>query len=140
MKERENFWLKKLRWGWLFIFVTGLIPFFAIFVNTQEPWRLYFDILTWPVDNLPNTFTDSERQLSAILGGVLCGWSWIMYKLANEDIFNSKIRRLMYQSTWGWFLLDSSGSILSGLPLNAIGNLVFLLLIIVPLSALKTVK
>jgi hypothetical protein len=140
MNEQERFWLKLTRLAWLFIFATGLIPFFAVFELTQEPWRLFFDFLTWPLNDQPATFTDSERQLSAVLGGVLCGWAWIMYKLAHEDLFNSKIRRFMTQSTWMWFLLDSSGSILSGLPLNAVNNVLFLVMVLGPLSALKSVK
>ena len=82
-------------------------------------------------------FTDSERQLSAVLGGVLCGWAWLLYTLADPKRFNASIRRWMVQSVWVWFLVDSAGSILSGIPLNALSNLTFLLMLLIPLSKLK---
>jgi hypothetical protein len=126
-----------LQYAALFVFVTGLLPSLAVFEVTQEPWRLFFDILTWPVDNIPASFSDSDRQLSAVLGGVLCGWALILYKLADPKIFNPSIRKLMLQSVWVWFLLDSLGSILAGIPLNAVSNISFLLILIIPLQALK---
>lgn len=137
MSEREISWLKVLRLGSLFVLVTGLLPSLGACPITQEPWRLFFDVLSWPLDNNPAQFTDAERQLSAVLGGVLCGWAWLLYKLAHPSVFNPTIRKLMIQSTWLWFVLDSAGSIVAGLPLNAISNLVFLVILLGPLFALK---
>ena len=140
MGENEIRWLKILRLGSLYIFITGLLPILSIFPMTQEPWRLLFDLLSWPLDNNPAQFTDTERQLSAVLGGVLCGWAWLLYKLANPEVFNPSIRKFMIQSTWVWFILDSAGSIVAGLPLNAVSNVVFLLMLLIPLLALKPPK
>lgn len=137
MQKETLFWLRILRWGSLYILVTGLLPWFAVFEVTQEPWRMFFDLLRWPIDGNPAGFSDSDRQLSGVLGGVLCGWAWLMYQLANPQVFNSRIRELMVQSAWVWFLLDSSASLFSGIPLNVVGNVGFLLLLIVPLAALK---
>ena len=137
MNTHSLFWLKILRISSLFVLVTGLLPSLAVFELTQEPWRIFFDILTWPIDQNPSTFTDSDRQLSAVLGGVLCGWAWLLYKLAHPDIFNQRIRKLMIQSVWVWFIIDSGGSILAGLPLNAVSNIGFLLILILPLWRLK---
>jgi hypothetical protein len=125
MEEKQIDWLKILRFSCLYILVTGILPTLAIFEATQEPWRLFFDILTWPLDQSPATFTDGERQLSAVLGGVLCGWAWLMYKLSHKEVFNQNIRKFMVQSTWIWFIVDSGGSIIAGLPLNAISNISF---------------
>jgi hypothetical protein len=137
MTPHQLKWLNLLRYGCLYIFITGLLPFLAVFTATQEPWRVFFDVLSWPLDNSPAGFTDAERQLSAILSGVLCGWSWLLYKMAHPEIFNERLRRLMVQSTWVWFILDSGGSILSGLPLNAVSNVIFALVLLVPLRKLK---
>lgn len=139
MSAKEIRLLKALRLGALFVLVTGLLPTLAIFPVTQEPWRLFFDILAWPMDNFPENFSDTERQLSAVLGGVLCGWAWLLYRLADPQIFNPSIRRLMIQSTWVWFILDSGGSIIAGIPLNAISNMGFLLILLIPLYRLKSV-
>lgn len=137
MKNNSAFWLKMLRLGAAIVFVTGLLPILAVFESTQEPWRFFFDILTWPIDQTPATFLPGERQISAVLGGVLCGWSWLMFQLARSGVFNSRIRSFMIQSTWMWFVLDSGGSILSGIPLNAVGNVSFLLVLLIPLHKLK---
>lgn len=138
MQENDLRWLKILRLGSLFVFVTGLLPSLAVFEVTQEPWRLFFDFLSWPLDNQPANFTGVDRQLGAVLGGVLCGWAWLLYRLANPQVFNPSIRKLMIQSVWLWFVLDSAGSILSGIPLNAVSNVGFLLVLMIPLTALKT--
>jgi hypothetical protein len=133
-------WLRILRAGCLFVFFTGLLPSLSVFQATEEPWRLFFDALTWPLDHQPATFTASDRQLSAVLGGVLCGWALLLYQLARPEIFNESIRRQMLLSVVVWFVLDSGGSIFAGLPLNAVGNLGFLLLLLVPLTALRGVR
>ncbi|MFN7823935.1 MAG: hypothetical protein ACK5P6_01090 [Pseudobdellovibrionaceae bacterium] len=140
MQTKRDFWLKFLRVSALFILVTGLLPSLAIFEATQEPWRLFFDVLSWPMDNSPAGFSDTERQLSAVLGGVLVGWAWLLYQLAHPGVFNQRIRTLMVQSGWVWFLLDSGGSILAGLPLNAVSNIGFAVILLVPLRALKSVE
>jgi hypothetical protein len=137
MTAHQSKWLTRLRYGCLYIFITGLLPLLAIFPETQEPWRLFYDVLTWPHDNFPTTFTDSDRQLSAILGGVLCGWAWLLYKIAQPEVFNERLRKLMVQSTGVWFTLDSGGSILAGLPLNALSNVIFAIVLLVPLWKLK---
>lgn len=136
--DNKQSWLKRLRWACLFVLITGLFPTLAVLELTQEPWRLFFDVLRWPIDNDPATFTTSDRQLSAVLGGVLCAWAWIMYRLSHPDVFNSQIRRLMVQSIWVWFALDSIGSLIAGLPLNAVSNLGFLLILLIPLRALRS--
>ncbi len=137
-KEKKN--LKILRFSCLFVLITGLMPSLAVFEATQEPWRLFYDILTWPLDSQPATLTASERQLSAILGGVLSAWAFLMYKLSHPNVFNPVIRNLIVQSVWLWFVMDSLGSVISGLHLNAFSNLGFLLMLLLPLAALKTIE
>lgn len=140
MNEKQIQLLKFLRFGALVVLVTGLLPSLAVFQVTQEPWRLFFDVLSWPYDNMPGDFSATERQISAVLGGVLCGWSLLLYKLADPDIFNEKIRSMMIQSVWIWFIVDSAGSVLAGLPLNAISNMGFLLILLIPLHRLRPKK
>lgn len=140
MSDKKNRWLKILRVSSLVVLVTGVLPSLAVIPAFQEPWRLFFDLLSWPLDNVPADFSASDRQLSAVLGGVLCGWAWALYKLADPAVFNPKIRGLMIQSVWVWFLLDSAGSVIAGIPLNALSNVSFLLMLLVPLHGLKSVE
>ncbi len=140
MSDQEIRLLKFLRLGALIVAVTGLLPSLSVFQATQEPWRFFFDILSWPLDNMPADFSAGERQLSAVLGGVLCGWAWIMYQLADPKVFNPRIRKFMIQSVWIWFLLDSVGSVIAEIPLNAVSNVGFLLILLVPLHGLKSLN
>ncbi len=140
MTEVDLKWLKFLRIGTLVVLTTGLLPSLAVFQVAQEPWRFFFDILSWPLDNNPENFSASDRQLSAVLGGVLCGWAWLMFKLSDPKVFNPTIRILLVQSVWVWFVLDSLGSVFSGIPLNAVSNMGFLVMLLVPLMKLKEVE
>ncbi len=140
MEARRLYWLKMLRWGALVVLVTGLLPSLAVSASFQEPWRLFFDVLAWPMDGYPSGFSSSDRQISAVLGGVLCGWAWLIFRLAQPGVFTPDIRKILVQSTWVWFVLDSGGSIFAGLPLNAISNLFFLAILILPLSRLKNIS
>jgi hypothetical protein len=135
--ESTRTWIRLFRFGVWFVLLTGLLPSLAVFSSTQEPWRFFFDLLTWPLDGHPGGFSDTERQLSAVLGGVLCGWAWLMLRLSKAEVFNESIRRALVQATWVWFVIDSGGSILAGIPLNAVSNLSFLGLLLWPLSKLK---
>lgn len=137
MNANKKTWLKYLRLATLYVLITGVLPSLAIFEQTQEPWRLFFDLLTWPLDQQPSGFSAGERQLSAVLGGVLCGWAWLMYCLTRESVFNGQIRTLMVQSVWIWFIIDGAGSVLSGIPLNAISNISFFAALMIPLYKLK---
>ena len=140
MTTRRLDWLKMLRCGALVVLVTGLLPSLAVTAQFQEPWRLFFDVLTWPMDGYPSGFSSSDRQLSAVIGGVLCAWAWLIFHLAQPEVFTPVIRKFLVQSTWVWFVLDSGGSILAGLPLNVISNLFFLAILILPLSRLKNIS
>jgi hypothetical protein len=137
MSPKEQMWLKLFRCSCLIVLLTGILPSLAVLELTQEPWRWFYDVLTWPLDSHPATLTVSERQFSAVIGGVICGWALLMYRLSSAEVFTPAIRSLLVQSVWFWFLVDSIGSLISGLPLNALSNLGFLLILLVPLSALK---
>ncbi|MCM0606349.1 MAG: hypothetical protein KA715_09690 [Xanthomonadaceae bacterium] len=137
MNKKEINWYQILRFSCLLVLVTGLLPSLAVFQITQEPWRFFFDLLIWPIDQNPATFTQSDRQLSAVLGGVLSGWAWLLYQLARPEVFNQRIKKFMIQSVWLWFLLDSVGSVFSGIPLNAVSNIGFLLMLLIPIYQLK---
>ena len=73
--------------------------------------------------------------MSAISGGLLIGWGLMLWMLATRlyPKDSELAKQLIVTSVLAWFVVDSTGSILSGAPLNALLNVSFLLIFCVPL-------
>lgn len=80
-----------------------------------------------------------EAQLLAVIGGgVLIGWSALAWHITTTQIAAGDGRgvRAITVALLLWFCTDSLGSVIAGVPLNAIGNLVYLALFLPPLIGL----
>jgi hypothetical protein len=86
-----------------------------------------------------HVFSREARLLNAVLGGVLAGWSVMMFWMAAGPVARGDqgARAAFLASVTLWFLLDSFGSIVAGWPGNAVSNFLFFLLFAVPLHALR---
>ncbi|MEM6453067.1 MAG: hypothetical protein AAF703_22455 [Cyanobacteria bacterium P01_D01_bin.105] len=75
------------------------------------------------------------RFLSALTGGFLLGWGVMIGCLRAwlYDIAPEAVRKVVLVSLLSWFVLDSAGSIASGVPSNAAFNVFVLLLAVGPL-------
>jgi hypothetical protein len=109
--------------------------FLGTMVPTMEPARLTLDLLSWPVDGATTYASPDVRFLSALTGGFLLGWGVTVWMLAATvyDKAPEAVRRVVLFGLLSWFLLDSSGSIASGNPSNALFNVLVLLLAVGPL-------
>jgi hypothetical protein len=109
--------------------------FLGTMVPTMEPARLTLDLLSWPVDGGTTYNSPDVRFLSALTGGFLLGWGVTVWMLAATvyDKAPEAVRRVVLFGLLSWFLLDSSGSIASGNPSNALFNVLVLLLAVGPL-------
>ena len=125
---------------WLIISAFVIWSFGPIFAlgsmeSTSELARLTLDILSWPVDGL-QTYTDpTTRFLSALTGGFLFGWG-IMVLCLRQWVYDAApegVRRSLLTGALAWFFLDSAGSIASGNALNALFNVIVLLLVVGPM-------
>lgn len=120
-------WLMRTTW-WLFL-CFGLVSAAASHPATQGPWALLFDVLQWPVDGLPAFASSNERVLSAVLGGILVGWSSLMLWMLHGPVAQGEPSAVRAYSVAMllWFVVDSSASLVAGWPGNAGLNLVCLI-------------
>jgi hypothetical protein len=111
------------------IFATGTIESLA------APARWSLDILAWPIDGAQDFAAPTTRFLSALIGGFLLGWGVMIWFLATRvhRLAPEPVRQAVLAGLLGWFLLDSTGSIASGQPINALFNVAVLLILVGPL-------
>lgn len=128
----HQFWLKITA---IVVGSFGPVFFLGTMEATLEPARLTLDLLSWPLDGATTYASPDVRFLSALSGGFLLGWGamiwclsiWV-YKKAPEEV-----RKTVLIGTLCWFLLDTTGSIVSGNASNAVFNSFILLLAIGPM-------
>ncbi|MGJ3250782.1 MAG: hypothetical protein ACFE0J_06590 [Elainellaceae cyanobacterium] len=135
----REFFLTWLKLGCIVVSITGLVSFAASSETFGELWLWLFDLVKWPLDGDPASFSSDTRSLNAILGGVMVGWEMLMYFVAAGPVAEGdvKLARQMLISVFVWFCIDSTGSYLSQLPGNILLNLIFLVMLAVPLLALS---
>ncbi|RED18296.1 hypothetical protein [Pontivivens insulae] len=128
----HKFWLKITA---IVIGSFGPVFFLATMEATAEPARLTMDILSWPLDGATTWASPDTRFLSALTGGFLLGWGvtiWLLQQWV-YDLAPEKVRRAVLFGLLSWFILDSTGSALSGNPSNVLFNIGVLLLGVGPL-------
>jgi hypothetical protein len=120
--------LMRATW-WLFLGF-GLASAAASHPATQAPWALLFDILQWPIDGKPQLSGPNERVLSAVLGGVLVGWSTLMLWMLKGPVAQGdpSAVRAYSVAVLAWFVVDTTASLLAGWPGNALLNVASLLM------------
>ena len=134
---------QSIRWlkvSCLITIVTGLACAMASHPATDIVWRMLFDLLKWPLDGDPATFTADTRAVNAVLGGTMVGWGVLMYLLVTPQHLAAipTLPRLMQYALYAWFVVDCIGSLAAGLPGNVVLNIIFLGLFLPPLRALDT--
>jgi hypothetical protein len=98
-----------------------------------------FDLLSWPVDGDPGALNPAAQFMSAIGGGVLVGLgvlNWLLVAPAIET-GERRILNAALVSVLSWFVIDSTGSTLSGNAPNVVFNAVILALYALPVLAAR---
>jgi hypothetical protein len=126
-------WVKSLQYLNVATIAVGATASFACHPSTQYLWLKLFDLLTWPLDNSPETFQGEAYLLNAVLGGVMIGWGTMMLMLSSEVEKSTKIRNTFLASLFSWYITDSVGSGINGVPGNIVLNTTFLIAYLVPL-------
>ena len=112
-------------------------PVFSLgtMAQTMEPARLTLDLLSWPVDGSPAYIAPDTQFLSALTGGFLLGWGVMIWCLSVwvYDAAPEGVRKTVLTSVLTWFVLDSAGSITSGIAQNVLFNILVLLVAVGPL-------
>jgi hypothetical protein len=126
----------------LWLIITAIVvgsfgPVFSLgaILLTSEPARWTLDLLSWPIDGLQNYEAATTRFLTALTGGFLFGWGVCIFCLQKwvYDKAPDETRKAIVMGLLAWFVLDSSGSIASENPSNAIINIIVLLIAVGPL-------
>ncbi len=126
--------LNLLRTACFATFLVGLVAAAASHPALAAPWSLLMDIVQWPIDGGQSASSSEARILSAIGGGITCGWSVILYGLASGPIANGDrdARRLFIASVLTWFAVDCLASLAAGWPGNVLLNLSFAAMLLTP--------
>ncbi len=113
----------------------GLLLALATLPAMNLPIRLIVDLMAWPFDRAQTLSAAETRVGYAIAGGVMAGWGLMIWQLTGEPLqrMPEVVRTIIRTSVLVWFAVDSTGSVLAGVPLNVGGNLVFLALFLFPL-------
>jgi hypothetical protein len=87
------------------------------------------------IDGAQDLAAPETRLISAIGGGVMAGWGVLLWMLSTQLFPRDPAlaAKLIITSIVTWFVIDSTGSMLAGAPLNAAFNVSFLLVFCVPL-------
>lgn len=119
------------------IVVGGFGPIFSLATSAafDAPARLSLDILAWPLDGTQRYEGATMRFLTALTGGFLFGWGVMIYGMHRwlYEVAPEATRRTVLIGLLAWFVLDSIGSIVAGVPSNAGFNVLVLLLCAGPL-------
>lgn len=128
----HKFWLKITA---IVIGSFGPIFFLGTMTSTLEPARFTLDLLSWPIDGATTYASPDTRFLSALTGGFLMGWGVMVWCLSSwvYDKAPEAVRKTVLVGVLSWFVLDSSGSIVSGNASNAFFNIFVLMLAVGPL-------
>jgi hypothetical protein len=100
---------------------------------TAWPANLFIDLAFWPPDGAQRINSDEARFLAAIGGGAFTGLGVMWWRAASGVPGSST---LLLSGLLGWFVVDTTFSIVAGAPMNALYNVAILLVFLVPILRL----
>lgn len=109
----------------------GLAPYESL----NFPARIILDLADWPLDKLAAPLDKNTMFLSAIGAGLLGAISIFLGGIVVPAIKNddkSIMRTTLFAMSF-WFIIDSLGSIASGVTSNVFFNTIYLFLVLTPL-------
>ena len=129
-----------LKIGAALVVAFGLMMAAASLSTLTAPTAWLIDLVFFPVDGAQTMADPVVRLMSGICGGVLVGWGAMIWLLVTRLLPRDPAltRQLILISVCSWFVIDSTGSVLSGGHWNVLGNLGFLLLFVVPAAQLRS--
>ncbi|WP_419909068.1 hypothetical protein [Hoeflea sp.] len=130
--ESAQKWLKA---GAAVLVGFGLLGPIGALPATSEITRFFADLAFFPLDGTPAQLDPAARLFWAITGGVIAGWGMMIWIVATRLLPREPAlaRSMVLTAAVVWFVIDSLGSVFAGAPVNAIYNIGFLALFVVPL-------
>lgn len=113
----------------------GLLTALAALPALNLPSLWLVDLMFWPFDRQQNLNMPEPRILCAIMGGLLVGFGVLLWLVVTKLMPREPVlaRQMILTSMWSWFVVDCTASVVAGAPFNAVMNVPFLLLFVVPL-------
>lgn len=111
----------------------------AVHPAIDKPAALLVDFLDWPLDGGHDSMGRDARFFSAIGAGLVVGLAAILilvvipeFRRGNLRIWSGTVIALS-----GWYLVDSAGCLIAGVPSNAFFNTLFFIMLLVPLWMIR---
>lgn len=124
--------------SWIYL-VAGLFTAAAAVPALAGPVSLFYDLVDWPLDGGAPALAQDSRLFAAIAGGVFAGFSALYIFLVAPLVERGDPlgRRGGLTGLLVWFVVDSTASVLAGVPGNAVSNAVLMAPILIPLFSLR---
>jgi len=119
----------------LFSIMWALAPYTSI----NLPSRFLLDLLDWPLNNLSAELSRDVMWLSSIGAGLLVAFSIFLFGVVAPAIkdHDKRIINVSRLAIIAWYVVDSVGSIASGVLSNAVFNTLFFIMVMIPLIGIK---
>ena len=132
MQEQTN--LSILKFASALIIGFGVVVAMAAYPPTAGITRFLLDLIKWPLDGAQDISSPEIRFLCAVSGGVMVGWGVLLWLVVTRLYPKEPalVRTMILASIGIWFVVDSTASILAGASLNALLNIAFLVLFVLP--------
>jgi len=124
-----------LRIGAALLVLVGIILALAAYTATTDLAAVLVNLVQWPVGEFQALVSPEVIRINGTTGGILIGWG-LMIWLTVDLLYPQDPRRaraVILISLSGWCVADSVASIVAGVAVNAVCNVLFLLLFAVPL-------
>jgi hypothetical protein len=109
------------------LIAVGVVAAAAVHPSLSAPIAIMGDLVFWPVDGLPGAPSGPlERLFAAVAGGLMTGWGAMFVTLGR----GWAVGKAIAAGAAAWFVVDSAGSAIAGIPLNVVGNVPFLALML----------
>jgi hypothetical protein len=117
----------------------GLMFALAAHPATASLGTLFLDALIWPLDGGQSFAGREVRIVTAIGGGITAAWGVLVWMVAGHILPENPAlgRGILVKCLLAWFVVDSTASILAGVPQNAAANVLFLLVFLYPLLRME---
>lgn len=119
----------------LFSVIWALAPYTPI----NFPSRLLIDVIDWPLGNFSDELSRDVKWLSSIGAGLVAAFAIFLFGIVAPAIKTNETR-ILNVSKWAivaWYIIDSAGSVASGVASNAVFNTLFFIMVMVPLVGIK---
>jgi len=122
-----------------FFLAFAMVWLLAAYDTVSAPARWMLDLLDWPFGDGPQTLDRNTQWLSSIGAGLVVMLSVMLIGIVVPALENSdrKIVKTTIIAFIAWYVVDSAGSIASGVSSNAIFNLVLLIPALIPLFTIR---